>query len=141
MSEEIVATVPATSKSAIQAATTIDLSTREGIAKAFNAGIAGDHKVEDCIGQQVAIVDFYVEAVDTVDEKTGEPTQMPHVVLFADNGETYEAFSVGMYSSVRRLAQMMDSNGLVIDYEHPLTIEFAERKARMGKMYYFKIVA
>ena len=140
MADEIMTVDTPDTAVAPKVVSSIDLSTREGFAKAYNAGIAGDHKIEDCIGEQINLVDFYIEMVDTIDDKTGEPSQMPHVVLFADDGQTYEAFSVGMFSSVRRLAQLMVSNGIMLDAEHPLTIEFATRKARLGTMYYFKIV-
>lgn len=118
-----------------------DTTTTEGMAKAFNAGMGADHKVEDCIGEHINLVGFFIEVVDTVNDTTGEPEQMPHVVLFADNGDTYEAFSVGMYSSTERLARMISSNSLELDEEHPIEIEFKARKAKLGRMYCFAIVA
>lgn len=118
-----------------------DVSTTEGMAKAFNAGMGADHKVEDCIGEQIQLVGFFIEVVDTVNDTTGEPEQMPHVVLFADDGQTYEAFSVGMYSSTERLARMIAANDLVLDETNPITIEFKARKAKLGRMYCFAIVA
>lgn len=124
----------------INAATTLDMTTIEGLAKGFNATMAGDHKVEECIGEQIRLVDFYVEAVDTVNEQTGELEKMPHVVLFSDDGETYEAFSVGMYTATSRLATALESSGFDL-HANPVTIEFCERKAKRGKMFYFKIVA
>ena len=118
-----------------------DVSTTEGMAKAFNAGMGADHKVEYCIGEQIQLVGFFIEVVDTVNDTTGEPEQMPHVVLFADDGQTYEAFSVGMYSSTERLARMIAANDLVLDENNPITIEFKARKAKLGHMYCFAIVA
>ena len=118
-----------------------DVSTTEGMAKAFNAGMGADHKIEDCIGEQIQLVGFFIEVVDTVNDTTGEPEQMPHVVLFADDGQTYEAFSVGMYSSTERLARMIAANDLVLDENNPITIEFKARKAKLGRMYCFAIVA
>ena len=118
-----------------------DVSTTEGMAKAFNAGMGADHKVEDCIGEQIQLVGFFIEVVDTVNDTTGEPEQMPHVVLFADDGQTYEAFSVGMYSSTERLARMIAANDLVLDESNPISIEFKARKAKLGRMYCFAIVA
>lgn len=118
-----------------------DVSTTEGMAKAFNAGMGADHKVEDCIGEQVELVGFFIEVVDTVNDTTGEPEQMPHVVLFGADGQTYEAFSVGMYSSTERLARMIAANDLILDENHPIMIEFKARKAKLGRMYCFAIVA
>ena len=140
----------AANNTALNAATSInkfntiasfDVSTTEGMAKAFNAGMGADHKVEDCIGEQIQLVGFFIEVVDTVNDTTGEPEQMPHVVLFADDGQTYEAFSVGMYSSTERLARMIAANDLVLDEDNPITIEFKARKAKLGRMYCFAIVA
>lgn len=140
----------AANNTALNAATSInkfntiasfDVTTTEGMAKAFNAGMGADHKVEDCIGEQIQLVGFFIEVVDTVNDTTGEPEQMPHVVLFADDGQTYEAFSVGMYSSTERLARMIAANDLVLDESNPITIEFKARKAKLGRMYCFAIVA
>lgn len=140
----------AANNTALNAATSInkfntiasfDVTTTEGMAKAFNAGMGADHKVEDCIGEQIQLVGFFIEVVDTVNDTTGEPEQMPHVVLFADDGQTYEAFSVGMYSSTERLARMIAANNLVLDENNPITIEFKARKAKLGRMYCFAIVA
>ena len=140
----------AANNTALNAATSInkfntiasfDVTTTEGMAKAFNAGMGADHKVEDCIGEQIQLVGFFIEVVDTVNDTTGEPEQMPHVVLFADDGQTYEAFSVGMYSSTERLARMIAANDLVLDEDNPITIEFKARKAKLGRMYCFAIVA
>lgn len=140
----------AANNTALNAATSInkfntiasfDVTTTEGMAKAFNAGMGADHKVEDCIGEQIQLVGFFIEVVDTVNDTTGEPEQMPHVVLFADDGQTYEAFSVGMYSSTERLARMIAANDLVLDENNPITIEFKARKAKLGRMYCFAIVA
>lgn len=140
----------AANNTALNAATSInkfntiasfDVTTTEGMAKAFNAGMGADHKIEDCIGEQIQLVGFFIEVVDTVNDTTGEPEQMPHVVLFADDGQTYEAFSVGMYSSTERLARMIAANDLVLDENNPITIEFKARKAKLGRMYCFAIVA
>ena len=140
----------AANNTALNAATSInkfntiasfDVTTTEGMAKAFNAGMGADHKVEDCIGEQIQLVGFFIEVVDTENDTTGEPEQMPHVVLFADDGQTYEAFSVGMYSSTERLARMIAANDLVLDEDNPITIEFKARKAKLGRMYCFAIVA
>ena len=139
----------AANNTALNAATSInkfntiasfDVTTTEGMAKAFNAGMGADHKVEDCIGEQIQLVGFFIEVVDTVNDVTDEPEQMPHIVLFADDGQTYEAFSVGMYSSTERLARMIAANDLVLDENNPVTIEFKARKAKLGRMYCFAIV-
>ena len=140
----------AANNTALNAATSInkfntiasfDVTTTEGMAKAFNAGMGADHKVEDCIGEQIQLVGFFIEVVDTVNDTTGEPEQMPHVVLFADDGQTYEAFSVGMYSSTERLARMIAANDLVLDENNPITIEFKARQAKVGRTYCFAIGA
>ena len=124
----------------IQNIATFDVTTEEGFAKAFNAGIAGDEKVEDHIGEQVVITGIVVERVETENEQTGELEYMPHVVFFTEDGTSYEGFSNGLYSSASRLLNALHNAGRVLDEEHPIRIEFAERKARLGRMHYFKIV-
>lgn len=123
----------------IQAAASFDIMTDEGMKLAYNAGLAADKKVDDCIGQTVQMVGYYIEPVDTVDEKTGEYAVMPHVVLFAADGSTYEGFSQGLYSSVKRLAALCAAAHKEIDAEHPLAVTFETRKAKLGRMFYLKL--
>lgn len=118
----------------IRVAASFDIATAEGKAKAYNAGIAADYKVDDCIGDAIEIVDFYMEPIEFVNEETGEIEYRPHVILFATDGRTFEGQSKGLVSSVQRLSQVGYFDGT------PFTVEFCERKAKLGKMFVLKVV-
>lgn len=140
MSEEMIATPVDVDNEILQVsggirvAASFDIETPEGKAKAYNAGIAADYKVDDCIGDTVEIDDFYMEPIEFINEETGEIEYRPHVILFATDGRTFEGQSKGLVSSVQRLGQVGYFNG------EPFSVEFAERKAKLGKMFVLKVV-
>lgn len=113
-----------------------DLSTDEGQAKAYNAGIAADEKIADHIGETVNMVGYYVESISVVDDLTGEVTARPHCVIWADDGKTYEGQSKGLVSSLQRMSAVRP----VVDDDNPVKVEFAERKARLGRMHVLRMV-
>lgn len=112
-----------------------DLTTDEGRAKAYNAGIAADEKIEDHIGETIGMVDFYIEPINAVNDATGEMETRAHSVIFASDGRTYESQSKGILSSLSRL----DSLYNFAERTEPLPITFAERKAKLGRMYIIKL--
>lgn len=114
-----------------------DTTTDEGRAKAYNATIAADRKVEDNIGEGIAMKDFLIEQIVVLNEETGELEPRLHSVIFAADGKSYESQSKGIASSLRSLDGLYHFD----QREQPLDIEFGERKARLGKMFYIKVVA
>lgn len=119
----------------IQFRSSFDLSTEEGRKKAFNASMAADFKVSDCLNKTITMVGYLVEPIETVDEVTGEYQTIPHVVIFDKDGMAYESSSKGMLSSVARLDNIYHfAQGAEVD------IQFIERKARLGRMYLIKVM-
>lgn len=116
-----------------------DITTLEGMAKAHNASLAADERVDDHIGDEINMAGYYIESREYVNEQTGEVEVAPHVIVFDDKGITYEGSSKGLFISLESIQNMCDANGRVISEENPLPIVFTEKKARMGKMFLIKI--
>ena len=76
---------------------------REERARLYRAMTNPDHKISDCINQEIALVDVFVELVEMSNDETGEVSRVPRCVLFAADGQTYAATSSGIYNALRRL--------------------------------------
>ena len=80
--------------------------TREERARLYRAMTNPDHKISDCINQEIALVDVFVELVEMSNDETGEISRVPRCVLFAADGQTYAATSSGIYNALRRLSMV-----------------------------------
>ena len=72
-------------------------------AKLYNALNAPEVKIADHIGKEITMKDVIIEAVDIVDEKTGEVRTTPRITLIDVSGHTYTATSYGIYNSLKRI--------------------------------------
>lgn len=145
MSDEIITAeqvqdiAPQGKSTAVHTLASFDISTLEGMAKAHNASLAADEKVDDHIGDAIKMTGYYIEPREYVNEQTGECEVAPHVLIFDDKGVTYEGTSKGLFISLSNIQNMLNATGAVLDEQNPLPIVFAEKKARMGKMFIVKI--
>ena len=80
--------------------------TREDRARLYRAMTNPDHKISDCINQEIQLTDVYCEMVQMTNDETGEISQVPRCVLFAADGQTYAATSSGIYNALRRLSMV-----------------------------------
>ena len=79
---------------------------REERARLYRAMTNPDHKISDCINQEIALQDVFVEMVEMSNDETGEISRVPRCVLFAADGQTYAATSSGIYNALRRLSMV-----------------------------------
>lgn len=79
---------------------------KEDRARLYRAMTNPEHKISDCINQEIKLVDVFVELVEMPNEETGEVSQVPRCVLFAEDGHTYAATSSGIYNALRRLSMV-----------------------------------
>ena len=79
---------------------------REERARLYRAMTNPDHKISDCINQEIALTDVFVEMVEMSNDETGEISRVPRCVLFAADGQTYAATSSGIYNALRRLSMV-----------------------------------
>ena len=89
-------------------------------------------KVSDFIGKQIKLMHFYVEVIQTVSEQTGELVSVPRVVLIDDHGKGYQAVSVGMYNSIKRVVAMF---GLPDEWDKPHTVEIQQVNTKSGRTF------
>lgn len=69
----------------------------------FNAMNNSDKRLADMINLEVNIRDIYVEIVNCINEKTGESSTCPRVVLIDTDGVSYQCVSFGIYSALKKM--------------------------------------
>lgn len=70
--------------------------------KLFNA-CSNPKSVADMINKQIKLRHIFVEVIQVMSEQSGELVYVPRVVLIDEKGAGYQAVSIGMYNSVKRL--------------------------------------
>lgn len=81
-------------------------ATPEEKAKLFNAMNNPEKRIGDCINMTINAKDLYVEVVNCTNEKTGEVTACPRIVIIDDKGVGYQAVSVGIFSALKKVIQV-----------------------------------
>ena len=97
----------------------------------FNA-CSNPEKVADYIGQQIKLMHFYVEIIQTVSEQTGEIVNVPRVVLIDEAGKGYQAVSIGMYNSLKRVVALFGEPG---SWDRPHTVEIQQISTKNGRTF------
>lgn len=97
-------------------------------AKLFNLMNSPDERVASHINEVIEIQDIYVETVDCVNEKTGEITTCPRIVLLDKNGVSYTAVSVGLFSALQKLIRVYGEP----TWNPPLALKVKQEKTRNG---------
>ena len=73
---------------------------------AYNATSNTGHSLSEMIGEEFLLRHVYVEAIQCVNEQTGEVNTCPRIVLISPTGESYQAVSMGIYGSMRKIFQL-----------------------------------
>lgn len=60
-------------------------------------------KLMEHIGEIINLQNVYVEAVQCINEDTGDIQQCPRIVLIDANGESYQCVSKGVFGSLKKL--------------------------------------
>ncbi len=77
-----------------------------------------DKRLADCINQEIAIKDLYVEQVDMVKE-TGEVQICPRIVLIDKDGVSYGCVSFGILGSLKKIMSVYG----VPTWDEPVTVK------------------
>lgn len=85
---------------------------------AYNATSNAGKSLSDMIGEEFLLRHIYIEAIQCLNEQTGELTTCPRIVLISPSGESYQAVSMGVYGSLKKILQL---------FGDPSTWEFALR--------------
>lgn len=98
--------------------------------KLFNTLEKCDVLLKDCIGQEIAIKDIYVEEREKPDEETGELKAKYRTILFDENGQTYATGSYGIYNVLRKLIGVY---GQPTEWKEPIKVKVANKNIGNGK--------
>lgn len=96
----------------------------------FNALEQCDVLLNDCVGQEIAIKDIYVEEKQLADEETGELKTKFRTILFGEDGQTYATGSYGIYNVLKKIIQIY---GLPETWEKAVKVKVAKRPLGNGK--------
>lgn len=120
--------------------TTLDLSNKENQVKLYNADMSCDVKLFDIKGQELTIIDVFVEEKNVlerdkdgnpiINEVTGEVKTKKNyrIVLFGDDGKTYVSTAYGIYNSISRICGIFGNPSK----ENPIRVEVGTRKVKNG---------
>lgn len=96
----------------------------------FNALETCDALLNDCVGQEIAIKDIYVEEREITDEETGEVKPKYRTILFDESGQTYATGSYGIFNIVKKIVSIY---GLPTNWENPIKVKVSKRPIGNGK--------
>lgn len=96
----------------------------------FNALETCDALLNDCVGQEIAIKDIYVEEREVTDEETGEVKPKYRTILFDESGQTYATGSYGIFNIVKKIVSIY---GLPTNWENPIKVKVSKRPIGNGK--------
>lgn len=101
----------------------------------YNVMSNPEHKVGDYINKTIRVKDVYVEAIDIVDENTGEATTVPRIVLVDTEGAAYQAVSKGIFNSLSRLIRTFGEP----TWEDGLPVVVRQLKLGKNQMYSLEV--
>lgn len=94
----------------------------------FNA-CSNPAKISSMIGKTIDLLHFYVEVIQVVSENGGEVVNVPRVVLIDAKGNGYQAVSIGLYNSIKRIVSMF---GVPETWNEPLKVEVQQVDLKNG---------
>ena len=106
------------------------VKTEEEKKNLFNALESCDALLNDCVGQEIALKDIYVEEKQVQDEETGELKTKYRTILFDENGQTYATGSYGIYNILKKIVGIY---GLPENWNNPLKVKVTKRPIGNGK--------
>lgn len=104
--------------------------TEEEKKKLFNTLESCDVLLNDCVGNEIAIKDIYVEQRQIVDDETGELKVKYRTILFDENGQTYATGSYGIYNILKKIIQIYGEPQM---WSEPLKVKVAKKPIGNGK--------
>ena len=105
-------------------------NTDEEKADLFNAINNPEKRLSDCINMTIKAKDLYIEVVNCTNEETGVVTACPRIVIIDENGVSYQAVSLGIYSALKKVIQIFG----VPTWENPISLEVKQVTKGTRKM-------
>lgn len=108
----------------------LSATTDEEKADLFNAINNPEKRLADCINMKINAKDLFIEVVDCTNEETGEVTACPRIVIIDDQGVSYQAVSLGIYSALKKVIQIFGTP----TWANPITLEVKQVTKGTRKM-------
>lgn len=89
--------------------------------------------IADNLGKTISLANIIVQAIDMEDEKTGEVSEQPRVILIDDEGNAFHAISQGIFKSLENLLGIL---GAPDTWPAPVPVQVVEERGRKGYRYY-----
>lgn len=86
--------------------TSVVAETDEDRARLFNAMNNPDERISNMINMTINAKDLYIEVVQCTNTETGVVTPCPRIVIIDDQGKSYQAVSIGIYSALKKVIQV-----------------------------------
>lgn len=103
----------------------------------YNAMNNPEKRIADCINMTINAKDLYIEVVNCTNEKTGEVTACPRIVIIDDKGVSYQAVSIGIYSALKKAIQVFGAPTWI----KPVKLEVKQITKGEKKMLTLNVVA
>lgn len=88
------------------------------------------------VNKPIQLVNFVIQAVDMVNETTGEIEAQPRIILIDADGKAYHAISTGLYKSIENILGII---GHPSTWPAPLPIVIERLKGGKGHFFTAKI--
>lgn len=85
--------------------------------------------IDENLNKEIKLVNFIVQPVDLVNEKTNEINTAPRVVMIDADGTAYHATSIGLLSSLENIVSVL---GEPSSWPAPVSIQVVKQKGNKG---------
>ncbi len=85
--------------------------------------------VADNLGKSIMLRNVVVQPIEMADEKTGELTTVPRIILVDEDGTSYAAISSGIFRSLENIFGIL---GQPSEWPEALEVHVSEAKSRAG---------
>ena len=108
----------------------IDPNDRKSAARVFDALNNPAHMVSEYINKSINVSNVLIEVAEVVSEDTGEMVRAPRVVLIDEEGVSYQAISVGMFTAVKNAFRCFGA----APWEPALVFDIKQKPVKNGSM-------
>ena len=116
--------------------TSLKAESYEDKAKLYNTMSNPTGKIADLINTEINIVDLFIEMVDITDDTTGDIITTPRTVIITDKGESYQAVSRGIYSSLKKIISVFGAP----TWSPALKVKVVQVELPQGRTFNFRVV-
>lgn len=106
-----------------------DFDTREKVLDATtNSAPVSEH-----LGKKINLANIIIQSVEMADDKTGELSEQPRIILIDTDGNSFHAISGGLLRSVENILGIL---GEPHQWPRPITVVVEEKKGNNGYKFF-----